>query len=97
MGPAWRDDPLYRASQALVRWWPAEGHAFDLAGPYHFRGGYARFAEGRCGLGFSFPDGQGAVLVGGVFRRPIAIAGGSGYPWGYAFTTALVGVEMRWF
>ena len=37
------------------------------------------------------------LLVGGVFRRPIAIAGGPGYPWGYAFTTALVGVEMRWF
>jgi RNA polymerase sigma factor (sigma-70 family) len=65
IGPAWRDDPLYRASQALVAWWPAEGHAFDLAGPYHYRGGTARFAKGRCGLGFSFPDGKGAVQVGG--------------------------------
>jgi hypothetical protein len=64
-GPAWRDDPLYRASQALVAWWPAEGHAFDLAGPNHYRGGTARFAKGRCGQGFSFPEGKGAVHVGG--------------------------------
>ena len=38
------------------------------------------------------------LLVGSVFARPVAYAGGGpGYPWGHAFATALVGLEARWF
>src|SRR5436190_17446390 len=33
--PDWLDDPLYKASEALVGWWPGDGHAYDLAGPHH--------------------------------------------------------------
>jgi RNA polymerase sigma factor (sigma-70 family) len=63
--PDWLDDPLYRASEALVGWWPADGHAFDLAGPNHGnRAGSVAFANGCCGEGFSFPDGNGSVMVG---------------------------------
>jgi RNA polymerase sigma factor (sigma-70 family) len=64
-GPEWRDDPLYRASQTLVGWWPADGHSFDLAGPNHGApAGPVAFARGRCGAAFSFPDGKGVVRVG---------------------------------
>jgi hypothetical protein len=37
------------------------------------------------------------LLVGSVFARPVAYAGGPGYPWGHTFATALVGLEARWF
>jgi hypothetical protein len=37
------------------------------------------------------------LLVGSVFLRPVASAGGPGYPWGHAFATALAGIEARWF
>jgi RNA polymerase sigma factor (sigma-70 family) len=69
-GPAWRDEPLFRASQALVNWWPADGHVFDLAGSSHgTRGGSVAFAPGRCGAAFAFPDGKGVVRAG----RPAAL------------------------
>src|SRR5262249_46045688 len=62
--PDWLDDPLYRASEALVSWWPADGHELDLAGPHHGRQvGPVAFAGGCCGEGFSLPDGKGAVTV----------------------------------
>src|SRR5262249_54600325 len=66
----WRDDPLYQASQALVGWWPGDGHLFDLAGAHHgARQGPVAFAQGRCGAAFSFPDGKGFVTV----SRPAAL------------------------
>jgi len=37
------------------------------------------------------------LLVGSVFQRPVAYAGGPGYPWGHVFATALLGIEARWF
>jgi RNA polymerase sigma factor (sigma-70 family) len=62
--PDWLEDPLYRVCEALVAWWPGEGHAFDLVGPSHGeRIGSAAFARGCCGIGFSFPDDQGAAYV----------------------------------
>jgi hypothetical protein len=37
------------------------------------------------------------VQIGSVLVRPVASAGGPSYPWGYAFATALGGIEARWF
>jgi hypothetical protein len=38
------------------------------------------------------------IVAGSTFRRPVASAGGPGiYPWGYAFATALAGIEFRLF
>jgi len=38
------------------------------------------------------------VMAGGTLRRPVASAGGPGvYPWGYAFATAVAGIEVRLF
>ncbi len=69
--PDWLDDPLYRASEALVGWWPADGHLFDLAGTNHGTPVEpVAFTEGIRGGGFSFPDGKGAVTVG----RPAGLA-----------------------
>jgi RNA polymerase sigma factor (sigma-70 family) len=60
--PDWLDDPIYRVSEALAAWWPAEGHAFDLVGSSHgVQVGTAAFAKGTRGMGFSFPDDQGSV------------------------------------
>lgn len=62
--PDWLDDPLYRTSEALVSWWPADGHDLDLAGAHHgSQVGPVAFARGCCGEGFSMPDGKGAVTV----------------------------------
>jgi hypothetical protein len=64
--PDWLDDPLYRACDALVSWWPADGHAFDLAGPHHGkRVGPVGFDKGYRGAAFSFPGDQGHVAAGG--------------------------------
>jgi RNA polymerase sigma factor (sigma-70 family) len=63
--PDWLDEPLYTASTALVGWWPADGHLFDLAGARHGkRAGTVEFAKGYRGEGLSFPDGNGAVALG---------------------------------
>ncbi|HEV3447697.1 MAG TPA: LamG-like jellyroll fold domain-containing protein [Gemmataceae bacterium] len=63
--PDWLDDPLYRACDSLVSWWPADGHHFDLAGAYHGeRSGPVGFDKGCRGAAFSFPQEQGTVTVG---------------------------------
>jgi RNA polymerase sigma factor (sigma-70 family) len=57
----WRDDALYRVSEALVSWWPADGHAFDVAGSLH--GTLlppVGFDKGCRGRAFSFAPAKGA-------------------------------------
>jgi RNA polymerase sigma factor (sigma-70 family) len=67
----WRDDPLYRVSEALVSWWPADGHAFDVAGSLH--GTLlppVGFDNGCRGRAFSFAPAKGAGAP-----PPVAIPG----------------------
>jgi RNA polymerase sigma factor (sigma-70 family) len=67
----WRDDPLYRVSEALVSWWPADGHAFDVAGSLH--GTLlppVGFDKGCRGRAFSFAPAKGAGAP-----PPLAIPG----------------------
>jgi len=62
--PDWLDDPLFRASEALVSWWPADGHALDLAGILHGkRKQHVVFDKGCKGAAFSFPKGKGFVSI----------------------------------
>jgi hypothetical protein len=63
--PDWLEDPLYRVCAGLVSWWPADGHAFDLAGPYHGQpSGPIAFARGHSGMAFSFPAERALVSAG---------------------------------
>jgi RNA polymerase sigma factor (sigma-70 family) len=56
----WRDDPLYRVSEALVAWWPADGHAFDLVGSFHGKmTPPVGFEKGCRGRAFSFAPAKG--------------------------------------
>jgi hypothetical protein len=60
--PDWRDDPLYRACDALVSWWPADGHTFDLAGTRHGQpSGPVAFGKGQRGSALSFSKELAAV------------------------------------
>src|SRR5262249_42721822 len=68
--PPWERDPLYRARTGLVSWWPAGGHALDLAGANHGeRSKGVRFEKGRRGLAFSFSG----ALDETVITRPAAL------------------------
>lgn len=62
--PDWLDDPLYKACDALVSWWPCDGHAYDLAGDRHAKAcGPVTFDKGYRGAGFSFTDEYAAVTT----------------------------------
>jgi RNA polymerase sigma factor (sigma-70 family) len=79
--PEWRDDPLYRVSGALVSWWPADGHAFDLVGSLHGKAvSPVGFDKGCRGRAFSFaPAKEWAVPLpppGGLLRDPPEAATG---------------------
>jgi RNA polymerase sigma factor (sigma-70 family) len=70
----WRADPLYRVSGALVSWWPADGHAFDVAGSLH--GTLlppVGFDQGCRGRAFSFAPAKDAK--GAAAPPPLAIPG----------------------
>jgi RNA polymerase sigma factor (sigma-70 family) len=61
--PEWRDDPLYRVSEALVGWWPADGHAFDLVGSLHGKVvPPVGFDKGCRGRAFSFAPTKGGAV-----------------------------------
>ena len=62
--PDWLKEPLYGASDALVSWLTADGHALDLAGSLHgTKNQHVVFDKGCCGTAFSFPNGKGFVSV----------------------------------
>jgi hypothetical protein len=62
--PDWPDDPLYRACGSLVSWWPADGHALDLAGKNHgARAAGVGFEQGQSGLAFSFSGNSGETVA----------------------------------
>jgi hypothetical protein len=80
--PEWRNDPLYRVSGALVAWWPADGHAFDLVGSLHGTPvPPVGFDKGCRGRAFSFAPAKGGAVppapAGGLPEAPpMAATGG---------------------
>jgi hypothetical protein len=57
-------DPLDSAAASLASWWPADGHAFDLAGRLHGeRAESVGYVKGTRGGAFSLPGGFAHVGV----------------------------------